>query len=86
MLHSINPKFPIWDSIVTKCHFKINVPYYKANKNLLCEKYLEYTSQFEEYKLSANGKMLIDLFNKRFPNINISDTKKIDFILWQARE
>ncbi len=86
MLHSLNPKFPIWDSIVTKGHFKINVPYYKANKNLLCEKYLEYTSQFEEYKLSNNGKMLIDLFNKRYPNINISDTKKIDFILWQARD
>lgn len=88
MLHSINPNFPIWDSIVTKGHFKINVSYYKykANKNLLCEKYLEYTSQFEEYKLSDNGKMLIDLFNKRYPNINISDTKKIDFILWQARD
>ncbi len=87
MLHSINSNFPIWDSIVTKGHFKINVPYYKykANKNLLCEKYIEYTSQFEQYKLSNNGKMLINLFNKKFPNINISDTKKIDFILWQDR-
>ncbi len=85
MLHSINPKYPIWDSIVTKSHFKIYVPYYKANKKLLCEKYSEYLLQFEEYKSSNNGKTLIKLFNEKFPNIYISDTKKIDFILWQTR-
>lgn len=88
MLHTINPDLPIWDSIVAKEHFGMKVRYYKA-----------YLREFNKYKLSKKGQYVIglfdkicdDLFGKDSSEANkaktcITDTKKIDFVLWQCRE
>ncbi|CCZ21382.1 putative uncharacterized protein [Acetobacter sp. CAG:977] len=88
MLHTINPDLPIWDSIVAEDHFGMKVRYYKA-----------YLREFNKYKLSKKGQYVIglfdkicgDLFGKDSLEANkakacITDTKKIDFVLWQCRE
>lgn len=88
MLHTINPDLPIWDSIVAEDHFGMKVRYYKA-----------YLREFNKYKLSKKGQYVIGLFDKicdalfdKEPSeankakTCITDTKKIDFVLWQCRE
>lgn len=88
MLHTINPDLPIWDSIVAEDHFGMKVRYYKA-----------YLREFNKYKLSKKGQYVIGLFDKicdalfdKEPSeankakTCVTDTKKIDFVLWQCRE
>lgn len=87
LIHTLNPTYPIWDSIVTKTHFNIAVPYfYKENKaQLCCESYELYKSEFIEYMKTEEAKELVNMFNQAFPNNSITNIKKIDFILWQYR-
>lgn len=88
MLHTINPDLPIWDSIVAEDHFGMKVRYYKA-----------YLREFNKYKLSKKGQYVIGLFDKICDDLFgkdsleadkaktcITDTKKIDFVLWQCRK
>lgn len=87
LVHTINPNFPIWDSIVTKGHFKISAPYYqiKNKEQICCERYEQYYSEFKNYMNTQEGKILINKFDEAFPDNNITNIKKIDFILWQDR-
>ena len=87
LVHTINPNFPIWDSIVTKGHFRISAPYYqiKNKEQICCERYEQYYSEFKNYMNTQEGKILINKFDEAFPDNNITNIKKIDFILWQDR-
>lgn len=86
LAHSINSDLPIWDSVVTGNHFGIHLPTYGAkNRKQKCiEKYHEFEKEFREFK-KLNGDELIRKFNGKYPDREISDVKKIDFILWQYR-
>lgn len=88
MLHTFDPSKPIWDSIVTKGHFKITAPYpgAKNREKAFCDRYQKYVNTFSEYMNSDEGKTIIQIFNQHFSNSEISDVKKIDFILWQDRK
>lgn len=89
MIHTFNPKFPIWDSVVTTDHFGIIAP--SASKDwsirepACVKRYELYMCAFYNYMKSDEGRMLIDCFDEQFPGADISDVKKIDFILWQDR-
>lgn len=86
MLHTLNPSYPIWDSIVTKKHFNIQNPPTNIEHRELCacNKYNIYVNQFYDYLKTDEAKAIIKYFDEKYPN-NISDVKKIDFILWQDR-
>lgn len=85
MVAIIDPTYPIWDSIVTKGHFGITSPYFNAKNRLQkgIDKYKLYCSKYKAYMQTAEAKEKIASFDKLFPNIEISDTKKLDFMLWQ---
>jgi hypothetical protein len=48
--------------------------------------YHEIVKWFGAFTISDEGKQIINLFNQKYPEAKISDTKKIDFVLWQIRE
>lgn len=97
MLHTFKPEFPIWDRIVATDHFGMKVPN-KAEKEIVYDIYEKYVTRFNEYKSSDSGKELINIFNEicdelfdenflneNKPKTTITDTKKIDFLLWCCR-
>lgn len=87
LVHTVDPKYPIWDKIVTQDHFGMKKPY--AGKDPVgkyCKRYEEYMSKFYEYMKSEEGVELIRIFDEKFPDSGITDVKKLDFIIWQDRK
>lgn len=87
MLHMLQPENPIWDSVVTKEHFGLCIPAsgHKNRESACVQRYDLYKKRFYEYLHSDEGQMILTLFNQKFPDLEISDAKKIDFVLWQDR-
>lgn len=87
MVALVEPTLPIWDSVVTKGHFGIIAP--NANvKNRLqkgIEKYEQYRYCYGTYMQSDEARKKIAEFDTLFPETDITDVKKLDFILWQER-
>lgn len=84
----INTEMPVWDSVVTKEHFGIKPPYLQAKnrQQKIIDSYYEYCDKYYTYMKTENAKKMIYQFNQHFPDTEISDVKKIDFILWQDRK
>ena len=87
LAHSIDPKLPIWDKIVTKDHFHLRAPSVSRNnrERACCKRYDDYRKRFYAYLNSPEGQLLIEEFDAAFPDNGISNVKKVDFILWQDR-
>lgn len=89
MVHTFRSDQPIWDSRVATVHFGLSVPPpdkdWGKRETVCIDRYENYKEIFYEYMKSKEGKLLIECFDKKFPNYEISDVKKIDFILWQDR-
>ena len=87
MLHMLQPENPIWDSVVTKEHFGLCIPAsgHKNRESACVQRYDLYKKRFYEYLHSDEGQMILTLFNQKFLDLEISDAKKIDFVLWQDR-
>lgn len=82
ILATINPQMPIWDKFVIG-NLNLKAPYY-SDKNRLAKIVNVYNEICNWYQ-TAEAQEKLQLFNHHFSNINISDTKKIDFVLWQIR-
>lgn len=87
MVALVDPRFPIWDSVVAGGHFGMKAPYANEKNRLekAIQKYNEYCCRYAAYMQTNEAKEKIALFNKNYPNIDISDAKKLDFVLWQDR-
>lgn len=87
MANIINPAKPIWDSVVTTGHFHMRAPAASAkDREKACiRKYDEYEKAFYQYLQSEEGMMILTLFDNAFPDTDICNVKKIDFVLWQDR-
>ena len=87
---TVNPNKPIIDKIVLR-HFKTNRPSYGDLKHRISVSiniYNEIEEEYHEFLKSKKGEELINDFNKNIKqehNFNITNIKKIDFILWQTR-
>ncbi|MDK2919754.1 MAG: hypothetical protein PWQ37_2487 [Candidatus Petromonas sp.] len=86
LVATINPNLPVWDEHVLK-NLNIKKPSYscKDRINKTIQIYSEICKWYNRYLSTSESKILLDLFNKRYPNINITDVKKLDLILWQMR-
>lgn len=90
LLHTFNPKLPIWDSFILK---SLGLEMKGKSKNLngkieeCCRIYQNICDAFTSHLGDAGVLKAIEEFNKRFPKYagNISDAKKLDFILWSNR-
>lgn len=87
MVAIVDPSKPIWDSMVTLGHFGIKAPLANTKNRLEkgIERYEEYCREYCAYMQTDAAKQKLALFNKHFPNADISDVKKVDFVLWQER-
>ena len=87
MVALVDPTFPIWDSVVTKGHFGIIAPSINTKNRLQkgIEKYKQYCRCYDTYMQSDEARKKIAEFNTLFPKTDITDVKKLDFMLWQER-
>lgn len=88
LIHILNPEEPIWDDIVTNKHFNFDKSKITKDKEIrFIQMYNDYREAFFNFRSSEEGKKIIQAFDNQFPEyVNIiSDTKKIDFVLWQDR-
>jgi hypothetical protein len=87
LVATINPDLPIWDTVVLK-NLDLKAPAY-YRKHRIAETislYEEIKGWYKNYLETEEGKLLIELFDGQYPNIGITNIKKVDFVLWQIRE
>lgn len=87
LVATIDPTRPIWDVYVLANTNHVAPSY--ANKNKLSLAKAAYESiihWYEDFLGSEMGQLCIREFNNTIPHhANITDLKKVDFILWQTR-
>lgn len=82
LLHTINPEMPIWDKFVLK-NLWLKDPWPDINKSV--ELYNEIKKIMIDKLSSEEWRMIVQIFDKLYPDSNITDIKKYDFYLWQLR-
>ena len=83
MLATINPNMPVWDKNVISQLSLDAPPYYRQNRlQAVIETYSVLGKWFANYLETQNAKDVIHIFNKVFPNIQVTNIKKIDLALW----
>lgn len=87
MVAIIDPTFPIWDSVVAGSHFGMKAPCWNEKNRVekAIQKYDEYCCCYNTYLQTDEAQAKIAIFNINYPNEDITDVKKLDFILWQER-
>jgi len=79
LLATLNPNMPVWDKFVLK-NLGLRAPY-TYQKNRFEKTVALYDTICQWYKTEEAAIYLAE-FNAHFPNENMSDVKKIDWILW----
>ena len=82
LLATIRPEMPVWDQFVLK-NLGLKAPYC-SDKNRISKTVLLYESICNWY-FTGDAQEKLSWFNMNFPEVSISDTKKIDLVLWQTR-
>ena len=82
LLATINADMPIWDKFVLQ-NLGLRPPYYYEKDRH--QKTIQLYHQICNWYQSEQAKEKLELFNEMFPNTDISDVKKIDFVLWATR-
>lgn len=79
-----HPECPIIDKILLN-FFKLKMPYKKTISDLV-KLYNDYSARFTDFCDSPSGQSLITMFNGVLGESSLTDTKKIDTILWILRD
>lgn len=82
LLATVRPEMPVWDRFVLK-NLGLQAPYY-YDKNRVAKMETLYEAICDWYQTNEATEKL-NFFNAHFPNVSLTDTKKIDLILWQTR-
>ncbi len=87
MLATINDNMPIWDQYVLKnLGFVLKGKNSRERLNNTIVLYDEIVKWYQNYLHTENCKECIEIFDKLLPSYTkITDTKKIDFLLWVNR-
>ena len=83
LLATVNPNMPIWDKFVLK-NLGLRAPYHYEKDRL--KKTVQLYQRICDWYKSSEATEKLNVFNESFPNVDISDAKKIDFILWATRK
>lgn len=82
LLATINPEMPVWDKFVLK-NLGLRAPYYYERDRL--KKTVQLYQKICDWYSSQEAAEKLCEFNSLFPDVDISNVKKIDFILWATR-
>lgn len=87
MLATINPDMPIWDSYVLKnLGLKLRGKNKEERFSMAVVLYDNICSWYRDFLKTDESKEMIEMFNQTFPEYsNITEIKKIDFIIWALR-
>ncbi len=86
MLSIIKPIYPVWDKYVLQ-NLELKAPYtYSKNRiEKTINLYSEINKWYESFIQTNEAIEMIEKFDLRYPNSNITNIKKIDLIIWQIR-
>lgn len=84
LLATVKPEMPVWDTFVLQNLGLTPPPAYYSKANRIEAIITLYNSICQWYS-SQEAQEKLEFFNFYFPSVNITDTKKIDLILWQSR-
>ena len=82
MLATIRPEMPLWDKFVLQ-NLNLRAPY-SYEKNRL-EKVIQLYDQVCQWYSTEEARNYLKIFNQHYPDMDMSNTKKIDWILWGIR-
>lgn len=83
LVHTVSPRFPIWDKNVAKLFFEMDDPEGgEVLKEKCCRVYEDYQQQFYAYLNSPEGDIIVEAFEDKFPSAEISDVVKLDLVVW----
>ena len=87
LLATINPDMPVWDKIVLS-QLSIKPPPYNSKNRLkeIINIYSVIEDWYIHYLETKNSKDVIYIFDKTFPDTQITNIKKIDLALWSMGE
>lgn len=85
MVASINANKPLLDSIILN-NLEIKFPKHSSSERSIKIKliYKELEDNYQNFLKTKSAKNWLNLFDKKIGKFNISNTKKIDFIIWQT--
>lgn len=87
LLATLNPDKPVWDMFVLEnLGVKKIQSSAKNREQKIIEAYQQICQWYDEFMKSEEARLILQTFDEIFPNVNITDTKKIDLFLWQHRE
>jgi hypothetical protein len=83
LLATHNPNMPIWDKQVLRSLDMTAPNYYSKSKYDEAENtYNNICDWYSKKKESSIGRYIIQKFDEIIPENNLTDIKKIDFVLW----
>ena len=82
LLATVREDMPVWDKFVLQ-NLGLRAPYYYEKERL--QKTIRLYDRICEWYTTAEASEKLHVFNEKFPESNLSDVKKVDFILWATR-
>ena len=82
LLATVRPEMPVWDKYVLS-NLGLKAPYYSCKSRF--QRVLDTYQKICDWYQTPEAKSKVAVFDSNFPNIDITDVKKIDFVLWQTR-
>ncbi len=83
---TIDTRLPVWDTFVLQnLGLKKPPQYCKDRLKRTIELYADIQQWYSDFMATSEGKNIIEMFNRKYPGIVVSDIKKVDFVLWQMR-
>ena len=83
LVHTISPRFAIWDDKLAKELFQIEIPEPDDSVERYCKRYNDFSDKYYDYTNSAEGGELVKAFDTRFPNAEVPDVIKVGIVIWQ---
>jgi hypothetical protein len=86
LIATINPSMPVIDSIVLK-NLGLRLPYSTSTNRAeqICKLHQKLTDLFGTFLSTEDSKYLVEQFKTKYPEVNITEVKMLDLVLWQTR-
>lgn len=86
LLATLNPDKPVWDMFVLEnLGVKKIQSSAKNREQKIVEAYQQICQWYNDFLGCEEASLILQIFDEMFPNVKITDTKKVDFFLWQHR-
>ena len=84
---TLNPDKPVWDMFVLEnLGVKKIQSSAKNREEKIIEAYQKINQWYNDFLGTEEVGLILQIFDEMFPNVKITDTKKVDLFLWQHRE